>query len=124
MDDGAFAGTGCGGDDGVSLSELLPEGISVLLIAMPGAAGIFAAGAAAAAGALFAALLELMMPQEQGRSGYRRLGLLSMIVLLVHNLPKGWLSFSAATATCTRGWCFVPPSPCTISRRGFRWRCR
>ena len=43
---------------GVSLSELLPEGISVLLIAMPGAAGIFAAGAAAAAGALFAALLE------------------------------------------------------------------
>ena len=35
---------------GVSLSELLPEGISVLLIAMPGAAGIFAAGAVAAAG--------------------------------------------------------------------------
>lgn len=98
---------------GVSLSELLPEGISVLLIAMPGAAGIFAAGAAAAAGALFAALLELMMPQEQGRSGYRRLGLLSMIVLLVHNLPEGVAVFLSGNSDLHAGlvlWCRHRPA--------------
>lgn len=88
---------------GVSLSELLPEGISVLLIAMPGAAGIFAAGAAAAAGALFAAFLELMVPREQGRSGYRRLGLLSMIVLLVHNLPEGVAVFLSGNSDLHAG---------------------
>ncbi len=88
----------------VSFFELIPEALGVLLMTMPGMAGLLAALAAGMAGALMAALLELMVPSgEMGGDGYRRLGIFSMIALLVHNLPEGMAVFLSGSADLHAG---------------------
>lgn len=88
----------------VSFFELIPDALAVLGMVMPGAAGLVSAVAAMLAGMLFAALLELMMPKrEQGKNDYCRLGLFSMVALLLHNLPEGVAVFLSGSADLHAG---------------------
>lgn len=75
----------------VSLSDLIPAAALALKDAMPAPAAAGALAAAAAAGMLTAALLDLLLPQAGGgeREGMLRLGIFSMLALMIHNLPEG-----------------------------------
>ncbi|KAF5032920.1 Zinc transporter ZupT [anaerobic digester metagenome] len=87
----------------VSLLELLPDAAGVLLFEMPGPAGTAVAVFSCSAGMLCSQLLDSALPGgfEPGadRHGRQllRLGLFSMLALLLHNLPEGMAVFLSAS---------------------------
>lgn len=74
----------------MSLTDLMPHAISAIAIEMPGAAGTIACLCAFAAGILSARLLDIMV-DESGKNSSRlmRVGLFSMLALMLHNIPEG-----------------------------------
>lgn len=93
----------------VSLLDLLPHAIGILLFEMPGVAGTAVVTFACAAGMLCSQLLDTMLPEEPRRiKGKReqqlmRLGIFSMIALLLHNLPEGMAVFLGASKSAKLG---------------------
>lgn len=74
----------------MSLTDLLPHAISTLSIEMPGVAGATACLCAFAAGILAARLLDLMVAESGGRENrLMRVGIFSMLALMLHNIPEG-----------------------------------
>jgi len=74
----------------MSLTDLIPHAVSSLAIEMPGIAGITACICACAAGMLAARLLDLMVDtSNSGRSRLMRIGIFSMLALMLHNIPEG-----------------------------------
>lgn len=93
----------------VSLLDLLPYAMSVLLFEMPGIAGTTVIASACAAGMLCSQLLDTMLPDEpKGFKGKReqrlmRLGIFSMLAMLLHNLPEGMAVFLSASKNTKLG---------------------
>ena len=86
----------------VSLMDLFPHALSVLLFELPAFAATAMAVFACAAGMLCAHLLDVLVPEnERGsiRAEQRlmRLGLFSMLALMLHNLPEGMAVFLSAS---------------------------
>lgn len=92
----------------VSLLELLPEAVEVLLFEMPGLAGTAAAVFSCSAGMLCSQLLDSVLPGgvEPGgahKEQLMRLGLFSMLALMLHNLPEGMAVFLSASQNVKLG---------------------
>lgn len=92
----------------VSLLELLPDAVGVLLFEMPGLAGTAVAVFSCAAGMLCTQLLDSALPQsfEHGAQRERqllRLGVFSMLALMLHNLPEGMAVFLSASRDVKMG---------------------
>lgn len=79
----------------VSLLDLLPQGIAVVLMTIPGIAGAVACCCACSAGMLTARLLDMMLPEQQTR-GLLRLGIFSALAVTLHNFPEGVAVFLSA----------------------------
>ena len=88
----------------MSLVDLMPHAVSVLAIEMPGTIGIAACMCAFAAGMLAARLLDLMVA-ESGKSSSRlmRVGVFSMLALMLHNIPEGIAVFLSAEQDIVMG---------------------
>lgn len=93
----------------VSLLELLPQATEVLLFEMPGAAGAAVAVFSCSAGMLCSQLLDSALPSGFERIGTQRerqllrLGLFSMLALMIHNLPEGMAVFLSASQNVNMG---------------------
>lgn len=94
----------------VSLLDLLPDAIGVLLFEMPGLAGAAVVVFSCAAGMLCSQLLDSVLPQSFERTEYKnreqrllRLGIFSMLALMLHNLPEGMAVFLSASRDVKMG---------------------
>lgn len=86
----------------VSMLDLLPQGMSAALMAIPGAAGAIACCCACAAGMLTARLLDMLLP-EKGGNGLFRLGIFSALAITLHNFPEGIAVFLSADRDVSLG---------------------
>ncbi|MFV0496708.1 MAG: ZIP family metal transporter [Candidatus Fimivivens sp.] len=93
----------------VSLLELLPQATEVLLFEMPGAACAAVAVLSCSTGMLCSFMLDCVLPSGFGRIGNARerqllrLGLFSMLALMLHNLPEGMAVFLSASRNVDMG---------------------
>lgn len=93
----------------VSLLELLPQAMGVLLFELPGPAGAAVVVLSCSAGMLCAQLLDTALPNGFERVGAQReqqllrLGLVSMLALMIHNLPEGMAVFLSASRNVNMG---------------------
>lgn len=89
----------------VSLADLVPEAAATLLRVFPHAAGAMALTAACVGGMLTASLLDVLLPEGGKGEGDTlfRLGLFSMLALLIHNLPEGAAVFLSGSTDLRMG---------------------
>ncbi len=93
----------------VSLLELLPDAVGVLMFEMPGLAGTAVAVFSCAAGMLCSQLLDSVLPggferdRAQRERQLLRLGVFSMLALMLHNLPEGMAVFLSASRDVKMG---------------------
>ncbi|MDF3003894.1 MAG: zupT [Oscillospiraceae bacterium] len=93
----------------VSLLELLPQAAQVLLFEMPGLAGTAVVVFSCSAGMLCSQLLDSALPCRLEQIGAQReqrlmrLGLFSMLALMLHNLPEGMAVFLSASQNARMG---------------------
>lgn len=93
----------------VSLLELLPHAAEVLLFELPGPAGTAVAVFSCSAGMLCSQLLDSALPcgfEQAGAQRERqllRLGLFSMLALMLHNLPEGMAVYLSASQNVQMG---------------------
>lgn len=93
----------------VSLLELLPQAAQVLLFEMPGPAGTAVVVFSCSAGMLCSPLLDSALPCRLEQIGAQReqrlmrLGLFSMLALMLHNLPEGMAVFLSASQNAKMG---------------------
>lgn len=86
----------------VSLLDLLPQGIAVVMMTIPGIAGAIACCCACSAGMLTARLLDVMLPQTKTK-GLFRLGIFSALAVTLHNFPEGVAVFLSAERDTAMG---------------------
>lgn len=86
----------------VSLLDLLPQGMSAALMAIPDTAGAVACCCACAAGMLTARLLDTLIPEKEAK-GLFRLGIFSALAVTLHNLPEGMAVFLSAQQNTALG---------------------
>ncbi len=93
----------------VSLIDLLPQATAVLLFEMSGVAGTAVAVFSCAAGMLCSQLLDSVLPggfekcDAHRDQKLLRLGLFSMLALMLHNLPEGMAVFLSASQNVKMG---------------------
>lgn len=89
----------------VSLLELLPHATEVLLFEMPGVAGTAVVVFSYSAGMLCSQLLDTVLPNSLEKDDQKllRLGLFSMLALMLHNLPEGMAVFLSASQNVKMG---------------------
>lgn len=92
----------------LSLLELLPDALSVLLFLLPFPAGVAAAVFSCATGMLCSQLLDSALPKNFGEGAPKerrllRLGIFSMLALMLHNLPEGMAVFLGASKDINMG---------------------
>lgn len=92
----------------LSLLELLPHAAEVLLFEMPGLAGAAVAVLSCAAGMLASQLLDSVLPGSMEQIGAQRgqllrLGVFSMLALMLHNLPEGMAVFLSTSQNVKMG---------------------
>ena len=81
----------------VSLADLIPHAVSVMSIEMPGVAGVLSCICACAAGMLAARLLDLMIECRRTDEGrLMKIGVFTMLALMLHNLPEGMAVYLSA----------------------------
>lgn len=78
----------------VSLSELFPEGCEQVMQSFPTLWGMVAVICACMVGMLSGCMLDVMLAEPaEGSGSLYRLGIFSMLALLLHNLPEGMAVF-------------------------------
>ncbi len=83
----------------VSLMDLLPEAFSACMVPMGKVVGGFYAIVVMAIGMLLAALIETFVPERpnflgsEERGSVYRIGILSVLVVVLHNMPEGVATF-------------------------------
>lgn len=99
-----FLGFAAGVMLSVSLSELFWEGCSVVLNETPGIWGALVSLFACTVGLLIACMLDVLLASaEKGNSSLFRLGIFSMVAIIVHNLPEGMAVFLTSVSDSALG---------------------
>ena len=80
----------------MSLMDLLPHSMRVLAIEMPGMTGTAAMLCACAAGMLAARFLDLLVCEKGGENRLFKVGIFSMLALMLHNIPEGMAVYLSA----------------------------
>ena len=90
---------------GISISELIPESSYAILTEFKLAKGIFFSLLVFLIGVISAYYMNKKLEQSQknGKDLYR-LGVLSMIALMLHNLPEGIVTFLSSYQSITLGF--------------------
>lgn len=80
----------------VSLTDLLPSSYSLLSSMFFPIFAIILLATFFVIGVIFSMLVDKYLPEEKGKNGLYRVGIFSMIAIILHNIPEGIATFMAS----------------------------
>ncbi len=87
----------------VSLTDLIPSSYGLLSQTFFPVFAILLLATFFVVGMLFSMLVDKYLPEDKGKSGLYRVGIFSMIAIILHNIPEGIATFMASNVDRTLG---------------------
>jgi len=87
----------------VSLTDLIPSSFELLNKIYFPLFSILLIATFFTVGVIFSMLVDKYLPEEKGKSGLYRVGIFSMIAIILHNVPEGIATFMASTVDRSLG---------------------